>query len=273
MKVKIKNKKLKIVFFLCLAFAVFAILAFAITSVVFKNPDNCIKCHYMRPFYDTWKSSAHAGSGCLTCHDYGPTRMIGNQLKYLAGTYNPKPRTIVPRLVCIAEGCHDERLVDPVVKYSRRGIFFSHTHATEVRRDIIKLRCRSCHVSVGHSKGKSVAKEVCFICHFINTGDLQKAVTGCPSCHPSPKGDILHDGKRFSHEAALRKGRVCRDCHVKIVKGRGEVPRERCHLCHVDRFDKYGDKALIHKKHVEDLQIYCLYCHEKIEHGKIEVSH
>lgn len=238
----------------------------------FEQSDNCSKCHSMREAYDSWKASPHSRAGCLECHEYDAKRMAGNQLNHLEGNHGAKHRTIVNRASCLAKGCHEQRLTDPIVRYSRRDIFFDHTHATGMRRGIISLRCRSCHAEVGHGKEKNVAKEVCFLCHFKNTGKPQQAFTGCPSCHPAPKGNIVFKGMVFSHEKKLRQGYTCQDCHRKVVKGNGNVPRERCSHCHPDRSAKYGDKALIHKKHVEGMQIYCFECHEKIEHGKIEVS-
>jgi hypothetical protein len=48
---------------------------------------------------------------------------------------------------------------------------------------------------------------------------------------------------------------------VEITRSEGVVPPEKC-----------KDVKLIHDENVGDKQIDCLYCHTRIEHGKIKMA-
>jgi CRISPR/Cas system-associated protein Cas10 (large subunit of type III CRISPR-Cas system) len=79
-------------------------------------------------------------------------------------------------------------------------------------------------------------------------------------------------GKTFSHKEALKAGYKCRQCHTEITRGDGVVPKEKCYFCHVERTEMYDDVQLIHEKHVGEKQVDCLWCHPRIEHGKISMA-
>ncbi len=241
------------------------------TRVAFQNPKNCTACHFVVPYYEKWATSTHKNVPCLKCHEYSTERALAAQFLFLAGSYNPRPLTNVPDKNCLQSGCHDKRLVTSKVTFTKRGISFDHKpHFTEMKRGI-KLHCRSCHSDIVQGEHLKVSMNVCYLCHFKGVPHDQ-AQTGCPSCHAAPANPIVYKGKSFSHAAALNAGYKCNKCHIEITKGDGVTPRDKCYFCHVDRTEKYSDVNLIHEKHVTQKQIDCLYCHSKIEHGKIKMA-
>ncbi|HHN65162.1 MAG TPA: hypothetical protein ENK09_07370 [Nitrospirae bacterium] len=253
---------------------VFVILVVAVyfmaKSFIFASPKNCTSCHYMVPFYNKWKTSTHNKVPCLKCHDYTPLNAISGQLRFLVGTYNPRPLTNVPDKNCLQTNCHEKRLIESKVTFTKWNIGFDHKpHFKSLRRGI-KLHCRSCHSDIVQGEHVKVSKNPCFLCHFMGVPEGQ-AWTGCPSCHTSPKEDIPYQGRRFSHKKAIKAGLTCNVCHIKITEGTGIVPKEKCFFCHVERTEKYNDVRFVHEKHVAEKQIDCLFCHPRIIHGNIKM--
>lgn len=239
--------------------------------VTFPAPENCKACHFIAPYYKKWQASAHNKVPCLKCHEYTPIKAIAGQFLYLAGGFNPRPITNVPDENCLQSGCHEKRLVESKVIFTKLGISFDHKkHFVEMKRDI-KLHCRSCHSDIAQGEHLKVSMSVCFFCHF-KTWLHDKTIDSCPSCHSAPKWPIAFKGKNFLHADALKAGYACKQCHVQITKGEGITPEEKCYFCHVDRVENYNDIKLIHDKHVTQLQIDCLWCHPKIEHGNIKMA-
>jgi predicted CXXCH cytochrome family protein len=74
---------------------------------------------------------------------------------------------------------------------------------------------------------------------------------------------------KFSHELAYERGVDCASCHSDIIRGNGEVPKERCSVCHnrPDDLARIGDHVFLHQKHVTDHKIDCLDCHLEIQHS------
>lgn len=237
----------------------------------FDNPRTCTTCHFIEPYYKKWETSTHRMVPCLKCHDYSPERALAGQFLFLAGAYNPRPLTRVPDANCMQAGCHDKRLTSSQVILARRGIAFDHApHFNELRRGI-KLHCRSCHSDIVQGEHLKVSMNVCYLCHFKDAPHDQ-ASNGCPSCHAAPTKPVIYQGKTFRHDEALKAGQTCGACHLEITRGDGVTPRDKCFFCHVDRVEKYGDVKLLHARHVGDKQIDCLYCHPRIEHGKIKMA-
>ena len=54
-----------------------------------------------------------------------------------------------------------------------------------------------------------------------------------------------------------------------MIRGKGEVPRERCLVCHNRESDlaRINDHEFMHAKHVAEHAIDCLDCHLRIEHS------
>ncbi|MDA8101041.1 MAG: hypothetical protein M0042_15590 [Nitrospiraceae bacterium] len=255
--------------------ALFLVLAGALILgymkyVAFPNPENCKSCHYIAPYYKKWKSSTHSKVPCLKCHVYTAEKALAAQLLFLAGSFNPRPISNVPDANCLQQGCHDKRLVESNVLYTRWSISFDHKpHFSEMKRGI-KLHCRSCHSDIVQGDHVKVSKHVCFLCHFKGA-EPGEAVTGCPSCHGAPNNAVMVRGKPFSHTAALRSKKPCASCHLAVTRGEGVTPKDRCFFCHVDRSEKYNDVKMLHEKHVGAKQIDCLWCHERIEHGTVRM--
>jgi nitrate/TMAO reductase-like tetraheme cytochrome c subunit len=246
-------------------------LYFYTSYVIFPSPKYCKVCHYMAPFYKKWETSTHNKVPCLKCHDYKPMKAIAGQFMFLANAYNPRPLTNVPDSNCLQSECHDKRLVESKTKFTKRGITFDHKpHFAEMKRGI-KLHCRSCHSDIVQGEHVKVSMNVCFLCHFKGVPQ-KETISGCPSCHEEPKQPIDYAGKTFSHEEFINLGYTCNQCHTEITKGDGLTPREKCYFCHVERTERYSDVNFMHDKHVAKKQIDCLWCHSKIEHGKVKIA-
>ncbi|HEX9205084.1 MAG TPA: hypothetical protein VF853_04075, partial [Candidatus Deferrimicrobiaceae bacterium] len=175
-------------------------------------PNSCRACHYMDPYVDQWKASAHAGVTCIKCHSFSPVFITVTTLKYWTGLYNPRPRANVKDASCLAGGCHEGRIKSG--KAQLGNITFDHQdHMTKLKRGE-KLRCTSCHYSIVQGehiqKGSHILPDtaVCFLCHFkgISAG---QALGGCPGCHGTPTKVVEHSGFMFSHESYLKIGVPC----------------------------------------------------------------
>jgi len=253
----------------------FCILAtgvfFYATKVMFQDSKNCAVCHYMVPYYKNWQTSTHSMVPCLKCHDYTLERALAGEFTFLAGAHNPRPLTNIPDKNCLQGGCHEKRLVLSKVTFTKKGVSFDHMlHFTEMKRGI-KLHCRSCHSDIVQGEHLKVSMNVCYLCHFKGVAH-DRTQTGCLSCHSAPTKPIAYREGTFSHEAALKAGYKCSKCHVEVTRGDGLTPQDKCYFCHVDRIEKYSDVNLLHDQHITKQQIDCLYCHRKIEHGKIKMA-
>jgi nitrate/TMAO reductase-like tetraheme cytochrome c subunit len=235
----------------------------------------CTSCHYMEPYVRHWKASQHADVACIKCHDYGVGRLAVSWVKYVSGTFAPRPKANVRDESCLASGCHELRLLQGKSEF-RKGIMFDHTvHLEKVLRGE-KLRCTSCHnqivqydeeVSEGHM---AVNDKSCFVCHFKDAGQGE-AITGCDACHGMPKKTVEHAGFSFDHAPYLKLGVECKQCHTKIVKGDGSVPEAKCYSCHVERSRQDYSREQLHQIHVTNNGIDCFKCHSDIEHGNFEM--
>lgn len=250
--------------------AISVTMYFTFKEYVFSSPDNCMACHFVKPYYDRWKTSSHNTVKCTKCHDYTPMKALSGQLKMLVGTYNPRPLTRVPDASCLQNGCHDKRLVASSVKYTKRGIDFDHRPHFEHSVRGIKLHCRSCHSDIVQGEHLKVQQNVCFLCHFKNS-DSARDLSDCTLCHSAPKDDIPYKGQSFSHTKALAGGLLCADCHKSVLEGTGKVDQSKCYICHVDRTERYSDFEFMHNQHVGTMQLDCQYCHETIVHGRISM--
>ncbi|HZL97760.1 MAG TPA: hypothetical protein VFB91_03525, partial [Terriglobales bacterium] len=215
-------------------------------------PNSCRACHYMDPYVDQWKASAHAKVTCIKCHSFSPVFITVTTLKYWTGLYNPRPRADVKDAACLTSGCHEGRIEKGKAKMG--NITFDHQdHMTKLKRGE-KLRCTSCHYAI--VQGEHIVKGshtqvdtgVCFLCHFkgISAG---QALGGCPGCHGTPTKVVEHSGFMFSHESYLKLGVPCRQCHIRVSEGDGKVQDAHCYDCHVGRLDKKADVLAIHRTH------------------------
>jgi len=232
-------------------------------------PRSCVVCHYMDPFYAQWKTSRHAGVSCIKCHSFSPVFITVTTLKYWTGLYNPRPHARVEDRACLAAGCHEGRIERGKARLG--AIQFDHQeHMTKLKRGE-KLRCTSCHYSIVQGEQHmAVDTRVCFLCHFKGIGPGQ-ALGGCPGCHGTPDRPVEHGGFVFSHASYLKIGVPCRQCHLRVAEGTGQVRDAHCYDCHVGRLEKKSDPLAIHRIHVTFNAIECFKCHEPIRHGEVQL--
>ncbi len=244
---------------------------FFIKEVMIEEPGICRYCHFITVYYNKWERSTHNMVPCLKCHKYGPFNALSGQLRFIAGTYNPRPLTNVPDYKCLQPGCHERRLIESKVNFTKWDIVFDHKpHFTQHRRGI-DLHCRSCHSDIVQGEHMKVSTNVCFLCH-LNVKDTTEHKRRCTVCHKEPKRNVRYRGVLFSHLKPLEKGYTCNSCHISVKIGEGLVPKERCFFCHIDRTEKYNDAVFVHQQHVTGKQIDCFFCHQFVEHGNIKMA-
>ena len=115
----------------------------------------------------------------------------------------------------------------------------------------------------------AVTTSTCFLCHFKDE-PFNEGLAACTRCHQIPEKEYdLGGGVKFTHELAYKKGVDCSNCHADVIRGKGEVPRERCLVCHNRESDlaRINDHEFMHAKHVAEHAIDCLDCHLRIEHS------
>jgi nitrate/TMAO reductase-like tetraheme cytochrome c subunit len=240
------------------------------------QPSFCASCHFMKPFYDNWASSSHAKVNCIDCHyEHGFTgylagkvRLFSEMIRYWIGAYNVQPHSRVSDRNCLR--CHKEQALEKVTVY-RKKIPFSHTKHYGVSAREIELTCTTCHSQLVQGDHLAVDTTACTTCHFIGVA-RGHALGDCYSCHGPPKDQILIRGVVFNHSEYLKSGVECLTCHVHVTRGTGDVPREKCFSCHVERFEEYGKTELLHRAHVTEQHLKCTDCHSKLEHGKFELA-
>lgn len=246
---------------------------------VSASPQFCNSCHLMRPYVQAWTVSMHNNVPCVQCH-YPPgfrdTLWVKYQamtqvVKWATQTYSSKPFAVVEDGSCLRSGCHSaEKLQVPGGRGLGRGIRFDHRPHLDPGKSGRELRCTSCHFQIVVEKHFEVATSTCFLCHFkgTKTGRELTPITGCTGCHEPPKGDVRVGSITFNHADVVKRGVACQKCHLNVVEGDGDAPRERCFSCHnqPEKVKQYGDTALLHKVHTAAHNIECTRCHNEIKH-------
>jgi len=230
----------------------------------------------MEPYYENWAGSSHAHVNCISCHyergfwGYlaGKFALIGEAIRYATGTYNTPLRAEVSDRACLS--CHGEQSLRAELIFERR-IRFSHQDHYPAQARGIGLACTSCHSELVQGSHMAATAETCVLCHFIRV-PYEEPLGGCESCHGPPKDNILIGGLIFSHSEYLKSGVECLTCHVHVTRGRGDVPREKCYSCHVERFEEYGKTEVVHNIHITKHKLECRDCHAALEHGKFEFA-
>ncbi len=264
-----KSRKKDVMALLATLFTLVLIISYVVLYQKSHNPNFCLKCHYEKPYYEHWKSSTHSSVSCYKCHPTIPAKMLFLVIQYNLGLYDMYPRANVPSFTCLQQGCHSkQRLFSERLVIKDKPVFNHKQHLSGPLRGI-RLRCSSCHSHIVQGYHVSVVETVCFTCHFMGVGQGH-SITGCPSCHGNPTKVIIYHGFRFRHQEYLKLGVSCDQCHVKIIKGTGEVPPQRCHTCHVEK-PIPANATKIHKIHVTENGIDCFRCHTKIKHGSIKL--
>jgi predicted CXXCH cytochrome family protein len=233
----------------------------------------CASCHIMKPYYVSWQESSHKDVSCIKCH-FPPGaaekvrgKMLGlvQLLTYVTESAGPRMSAEIPDASCLR--CHDTRLLSGRVEF--HGVPFDHRpHLSELRRGK-RLRCTSCHSQIVQGTHMTVTTSTCFLCHFKD-GRLNEGLGTCTRCHQIPEETFdLGGGVKFSHDLAYERGVDCANCHSDLIRGNGEVPPERCTVCHSreDDLKRIDDHEFIHQKHVTDHKVDCLECHLEIQHS------
>jgi nitrate/TMAO reductase-like tetraheme cytochrome c subunit len=252
----------------------------------------CRSCHIMEPYYASWAASKHKDVSCIECH-FAPGlggklrgKMLGlvQLAKYVTASAGPRPAAEIPDASCLRSGCHETRLLSGRVDF--HNVHFDHNRHyrledetpkiegdsskdAEVVSRGIRLRCTSCHSQIVQGNHIAVTESTCFLCHFKNQ-PFNEGLGACTHCHQIPdKQYDLGGGVKFTHELAYSKGVDCLNCHVDVIRGKGEVPQERCLVCHNRENDlaKIKDFKFMHAMHVSEHKIDCLDCHLRIEHS------
>jgi nitrate/TMAO reductase-like tetraheme cytochrome c subunit len=236
----------------------------------------CSVCHYMKTFYDSWKTSSHKDVECGTCH-YAPglrsklrAKMEGlvQVARYWSKLYvKSRPWAEIPDESCLRPGCHDKRLLEGQVKF--KSVAFDHkVHFSDLKRGKT-LRCTTCHSQIVQGEHITVTESSCFICHFKKS-DVNPDAAKCSYCH-KPEA-LTAPAARFNHTVVFQKDFGCDKCHSQVVVGDGAVPRENCYKCHFERarLEQYGNTNLIHTTHITANKIECTQCHLAIQHKIIK---
>ena len=256
------------------------LLLLGLTAVGFagwytSRPEFCRSCHIMEPYYVSWQHSSHKDVSCIKCH-FPPGvaekvrgKMLGlvQLAKYVTQSAGPRPAAEIPDASCLRSGCHETRLLSGRIEF--QGIPFDHgPHLDELRRGK-RLRCTSCHSQIVQGAHMKVTTTTCFLCHFKGE-HFNEGLGACTRCHQIPENDFdLGGDVTFNHDLAYEKGVDCAKCHGDLIRGQGEVPRERCGVCHnrQDDLARIDDHEFVHQLHVTDHKVDCLSCHLAIQHS------
>jgi nitrate/TMAO reductase-like tetraheme cytochrome c subunit len=248
-----------------------------------SRPVFCNSCHNMEPYYKSWQESSHKDVTCIECHfppgvggeARGKVLGLVQLLKYVTGSAGTRPSAEIPDVSCLRSGCHESRLLSGRVEFKVKSldkeivIPFDHAPHLQQERRGKTLHCTSCHNQIVQGTHMTVDSRTCFLCHFKDQPFNEK-LSACTHCHQIPTEQLdLGGGVKFTHELAFKKGVDCKSCHADLIRGNGDVPRERCQSCHNREGDlaKIGDHEFMHNKHVTEHKVDCTQCHAPILHS------
>ncbi|RJP73671.1 MAG: hypothetical protein C4524_14235 [Candidatus Zixiibacteriota bacterium] len=229
-----------------------------------SDPDTCISCHTMRPYYNLWAHSNHRDVACVACHPDRRHLLSNWTLDYVVTSRDWRPTTEVKDESCL--NCHENQTLDTEAHFERDISFDHSVHLSKPMRGV-ELHCTTCHNHRVPGSYLQVDHSSCFLCHFKGTQPGQSQ-SGCQNCHGNPTESVDHQGFQFSHQSYVDIGLQCSECHLDVLKGDAAVPQEACFTCHVSRQESFGDFPLVHEVHVNGEHIDCFRCHGQIEHGK-----
>jgi hypothetical protein len=259
------------------------IIFFALSAEYTSRPSFCPTCHYMEPFYNSWKSSTHNKIQCVECHfEPGLQGTIKGKLNglvqivsYVSTSYKKrKPWADIPDNTCSRSDCHAKQNIQDTT-YETKGILFNHKHHLSELRRGKKLKCTSCHSQIVQGSHMQVTYATCFNCHFHKSDDPEHKfdkLANCKTCHDlDNKSKEQLAAMRYNHATVVDTKTECSSCHTNVINGKGEVGRDRCFQCHFedDKLDKYPDVEFMHSTHIAKHSMSCGYCHTPIKH-KIE---
>lgn len=274
-----RGKKLGII----LGSAVCLVVILFLGAVEFTSSSRfCASCHYMKPYFQSWKTSSHNDVECRVCH-YPPGGGLRSTLRkkveglVMVGRYwtklyvKSKPWAEIRDESCLREGCHEKRLLEGRVQFHK--VVFDHKiHLTDLKRGK-NLQCTSCHSQIVQGQHITVTESSCFICHFKKS-DHYPRISECSHCHT--KETLTSEASaRYNHSVVFDNGFSCEKCHSNTIIGDGEVPRENCFKCHMERerLEKFKETDLLHTAHISENKIECNQCHREIQHKILKDIH
>lgn len=257
------------------AVGVFAIVCTAGAGWYTSRPEFCNSCHIMEPYYVSWQESSHKDVSCIKCHfppgvaEKARGKMLGlvQLVTYVTASQGTRPVAEIPDESCLRSGCHETRLLSGRLDF--HGIPFDHAvHLQDMPREK-QLHCTSCHSQIVQGAHMTVTTSTCFLCHFKDEF-FNEGLGTCTRCHQIPEEEIdLGNGVTFHHDLSYEQGVDCASCHGDLIRGNGEVPPERCTVCHnrEDDLQRIDDHFFLHQVHVTDHNVDCLSCHLTIHHS------
>ncbi|MEJ2312382.1 MAG: NapC/NirT family cytochrome c [Gemmatimonadales bacterium] len=238
------------------------------------QPNFCLNCHVMEPYYESWATSSHKDVKCIACHyapgikaeAMGKLQAANQVVKYVTGSYGLRPWAEIDDAACLRSGCHTERLLEGEVDY--RGVRFDHAHHLGELRRGKQLRCTSCHSQIVQGDHIAVTPTTCYLCHFKAAQIEEQPVVGCLDCHPSPPRAMSPGGFVIDHPQYVRDLTACTSCHSDVVSGTGDADPSRCATCHSEeeRLREFENTDMLHSVHIAEHKIECTQCHTLISH-------
>lgn len=251
----------------------------AVSMEVTSRPGFCSNCHYMEPYYESWKNSSHSDVTCTDCHFppglrnsiKGKFTALSMLVNYFTGVYKKsKPRAEISDDSCMRSGCHETRTLTGKVTFKEEIIFDHAPHLKNLRRGK-KLRCTSCHSQIVQGSHISVTESTCFLCHFKDPTSPD-SLHECTHCHEAPTKESFQGAAiKYNHTTVVEKNIECQKCHGQMVIGDGAVPKNRCDYCHaeLEKLSLYNDVEFMHRNHITDHKIECQQCHTDIQHKSV----
>lgn len=219
-----------------------AMLALLTGSVEFySNNENCSKCHEMKRYTDTWRTSIHGSIGCEACHrrheSEGMISLKGTAIQRIAQHFlkkDKKPKAYIVKENCYA--CHPSIKKEITASRNSRII---NPHPVHLAAGFV---CIDCHKDFVHTK-RMVAKplpemETCIRCHKEEDISVE-----CSTCHFGSQEHISRIAKSGGY--TLQAGQSCEVCHTNKAGSKTEHKKAlqnvggfkgtaTCLKCHVD---------------------------------------
>lgn len=220
-----------------------------------SNPENCSRCHPLKPSVMSFKKSSHSRFECYTCHSgVGYASRVGKHLSllkkaylYFTGEYS-KPLNSEGNLYKkiedqVCEKCHSP--LRPVT--ARNGIVINHkVHKQK------GIQCTQCHNRVAHPLDITV--------RYLRSDGLSsripyrdgKAMISCMKCHKGGTGNPPNECIAC-HTEDFSVPSNCRKCHGHAT----EMLKPESHSA-----PGYANSD--HEPLAKSKPAYCLRCHEKV---------